>query len=152
MIFAFLTVFFILLTDQGLKYWILTNFELYEQKEAIPGLFSWFYIQNKGAGWGILHGKISFLVIISLLVSCYLLYLIYRNRNQKPLVQLAYGLLLGGALGNLIDRLRIGYVVDMFKLEFINFPIFNIADFALTLGIILLLLMVLFDNDVEELL
>ncbi|MBG9979870.1 signal peptidase II [Facklamia sp. DSM 111018] len=152
MIFAFLTVFFILLADQSLKYWILTNFDLYEQKEALSGVFSWFYIQNKGAGWGILDGKIPFLVVISLLVSGYLLYLIIRNRHQKPLVQLAYGLLLGGALGNLIDRLRIGYVVDMFKLEFINFPIFNIADLALALGIILLLLIVLFDNDVEELL
>lgn len=152
MIIAFFTSFFVLLADQGLKLWVSLNFKVMESRPALPGIFDWFYIQNDGAGWGMFSGRLGLFVLITIPVLIYLIYLIYKNRHRAWYIHLSYGLLLGGALGNLVDRLRLGYVVDMIRLSFINFPIFNIADTALTLGVISLILILFFAEHSEELL
>ena len=131
--------FLTLIADQGLKWWITTNFPLNKSISWFDKLVSWHYIQNEGASWGMLAGRSTLLIMISLAAVLYLSYLAYHNRQQSQWIQLGLGLVIGGALGNLIDRILYGYVIDMFKLEFIDFPVFNIADSAITVGILILI-------------
>lgn len=152
MIIAFFTSLFVLLGDQLLKNWVTNNFKVFDSHPAVPGLFDWFYIQNDGAGWGMLSGRLGLFVLITIPVLIYLFYLIHKNRQREWYVHITYGLLLGGTLGNLVDRLRLGYVIDMFRLTFIDFPIFNLADSSLTIGVISLILILFFADNSEELL
>ena len=74
-----------------------------------------------------------------------------QEKNKTKLVGISFALILSGAIGNFIDRLLNGYVVDMFRLDFINFPIFNVADVCLTVGVALMLIHVLFFEKEEKL-
>lgn len=140
----YLIAFVLVVIDQLTKWGIVQNFELYEEKVIIPGFFSLFYIQNEGAAWGIFQGKMMFFYIITLLVVGYLIYMFHQEKNVTKLVGISFSLILSGAVGNFIDRLVNGYVVDMFRLDFIDFPIFNIADVCLTVGVILMMIHVIF--------
>lgn len=142
MIIGLCLAFFIIIIDQLVKYWTLTQLDLYESLPGIPGVFDFFYIQNRGASWGILSGRMALFYLVTLVVVVYLLYLMYKTPNFQTLSHIAYGLLIGGALGNFIDRLLHGYVVDMFRLLFISFPIFNVADMSLTVGVVILVVLV----------
>lgn len=137
--------------DQITKWNIVQNFELYQEKIIVPGIFSLFYIQNEGAAWGIFQGKMVFFYLVTLVVVGYLIYMFQQEKNKTKLVGVSFALILSGAIGNFIDRLLNGYVVDMFRLDFINFPIFNVADVCLTVGVILMLIHVLFFEKEEKL-
>ena len=137
--------------DQITKWNIVQNFELYQEKIIVPGIFSLFYIQNEGAAWGIFQGKMVFFYLVTLVVVGYLIYMFQQEKNKTKLVGISFALILSGAIGNFIDRLLNGYVVDMFRLDFINFPIFNVADVCLTVGVILMLIHVLFFEKEEKL-
>lgn len=150
--YSLILISFIVLGDQLLKFWIVNNLSLYESATAINGVFNWYYIQNKGASWGILQNRIGLFVIISLFALLYLSYLLIKNRDKRVGLLLSYGLLIGGCLGNLVDRVRLGYVVDMFQLSFIDFPIFNVADVALTLGIVGLFIYLIIYKEEEGIL
>ena len=141
MLVAFATVLGILIVDQGLKFWVLTHLALGQQMEIVPGFLSLTHIQNRGASWGILPGAQGLFIGISLLAVAFFSYKIYRRQASSTWINLAYACLVGGALGNLLDRLLNGYVVDMLQLDFVSFPIFNLADTALTVGVLILLLM-----------
>ena len=141
MLVAFATVLGILIVDQGLKFWVLTHLALGQQMELVPGFLSLTHIQNRGASWGILPGAQGLFIGISFLAVAFFIYKIYKKHASSSWVNFAYGCLVGGALGNLIDRLVNGYVVDMLQLDFVSFPIFNLADTALTVGVLILLLM-----------
>ncbi|WP_456048885.1 signal peptidase II [Abiotrophia defectiva] len=141
MLVAFATVLGILIVDQGLKFWVLTHLALGQQMELVPGFLSLTHIQNRGASWGILPGAQGLFIGISLLAVAFFSYKIYRRQASSNWVNLAYACLVGWAVGNLLDRLLNGYVVDMLQLDFISFPIFNLADTALTVGVLILLLM-----------
>ena len=138
----------LIIIDQITKWNIVQNFELYQEKVIVPGFFSLFYIQNEGAAWGIFQGKIY---LVTLLVVGYLIYMFQQEKNKTKLVGISFALILSGAIGNFIDRLLNGYVVDMFRLDFINFPIFNVADVCLTVGVVLMLIHVLFFEKEEKL-
>lgn len=127
------------LLDQWTKMLVVNHLALGETKPVLDKIFSLFYLQNKGAAWGILEGQRLFFLVITIAVVIVLVYLIYLNRNNGILVNLSYALIAMGAIGNGIDRYRLGYVVDMIQLEFIDFPIFNVADMCLTVGVILLI-------------
>ena len=129
----------IIISDQALKTWSVNNLPLNQSQTWLDRVISWHYIQNEGASWGMLAGRSTLLIMISLVAVVYLSYLAYHNRQQSQWIQLGLGLVIGGALGNLIDRILYGYVIDMFKLEFIDFPVFNIADSAITVGILILI-------------
>ena len=137
--------------DQITKWNIVQNFELYQEKIIVPGIFSLFYIQNEGAAWGIFQGKMVFFYLVTLIVVGYLIYMFQQEKNKTKLVGISFALILSGAIGNFIDRLLNGYVVDMFRLDFINFPIFNVADVCLTVGVALMLIHVLFFEKEEKL-
>lgn len=141
----------LIIIDQITKWNIVQNFELYQEKVIIPGFFSLFYIQNEGAAWGIFQGKMGFFYLVTLIVVGYLVYMFQQEKNKTKLVGISFALILSGAIGNFIDRLLNGYVVDMFRLDFINFPIFNVADVCLTVGVVLMLIHVLFFEKEEKL-
>ena len=146
---AYIVAFLITVFDQFVKKWTTNTLQLHESKPGINGLFDFYYIRNEGAGWGILQGQMWFFYVVTLIIISYLFYLIYKHRQSNVWVKITYGLVLGGAIGNFIDRIFFGYVVDMFRLSFINFPIFNVADSALSVGIILLIIQVLLTQDTE---
>ena len=141
MLVALVTIVGLIIADQGLKFWVVSNLALRSQIKLIPGFFSLTHVQNRGASWGILPGAQGLFIAITVLAVTFFSYKIYKKHASSSWVNFAYGCLVGGALGNLIDRLVNGYVVDMLQTDFISFPIFNLADSALTIGVIILLLL-----------
>ncbi len=131
------TVWIITLLDQLTKHAVQRRFLCNERHEVIPGWFDLRYIQNTGAAWGMLAGRQTLLIVFSLAM----LVLIIRTRRTLFAGQsagwFAMGLLVAGILGNLIDRMRLGYVVDF--LDFYrgdrHFPAFNVADSAICVGV-----------------
>lgn len=137
----------IVTADQLSKMWVMAVFSLYESKVVIPGFFNLTYITNPGAAFGFLagaHGEWRQLFFVGVaLVAVTVLVCSYRHfKGQGMVFALAIGLIMGGALGNLIDRLRFGAVVDFLDFYFNNhhWPAFNVADSAITVGVALFLL------------
>jgi len=134
----FCKLYFIVLTlvilacDQFSKSWIMRQFDPGESLPLINGLFHLTFVKNPGAAFGILAFRTSFFIIVSLLM---IFLIIFGGRffPQENFLRLSMALLLGGAVGNLIDRMRYGYVVDF--LDFRIWPVFNIADISLVVGI-----------------
>lgn len=147
-----LTSIIVIFLDQIIKLYTASNFQLMESQKLIPGFIEWLYIHNDGAGWGMLSGERPLFLLLTVVFSIYIIYLAWKNRWEASYIHLIYGLLLGGALGNFLDRLRLGYVIDMFHFTFIDFPIFNLADAALTIGIILLIAIIIFRKDSDHIL
>ena len=114
------------------------------------GIVKLFYIQNTGAAWGILAGQQFVFYIITIFGVSAILYLMFQEKGKSKFALTTYSLLLAGALGNFIDRVRLGFVVDMFQFEFIDFPIFNIADICLTVGVAALFLYILIVERKKE--
>lgn len=134
--------------DQLVKYFVVTHIKLDTTVSFIPHVLSLSNVRNDGAAWSILQGQQLLLFVITIAALVVMLVLLKKNRNDR-LFAWALTLMAGGTLGNFLDRLRLGYVVDMFTLDFMNFPIFNVADCALTVGVILLII-ALFTGDDNE--
>lgn len=128
----------LVIIDQLTKYLTVQNIALYDQVDFIPGFMSWTYIQNTGAAWSILEGKMWFFYLVTVIVSTVILYFLYTEGKKDRIFGTILAIILGGTLGNFIDRLLYQYVIDMIKVEFISFPVFNVADSFLTVGVILL--------------
>lgn len=128
-----------LILDQITKYLVVINFE--NVGDTFPlwqGVFHLTYVQNTGAAFSSFQGGAGWLKWLSLLVSVGLMIFAWREKLSK-IEQLAYGFILAGALGNGIDRFFFGYVVDFLDFRLINFPVFNIADICVNIGIIFLI-------------
>lgn len=147
MILYFLASIIFVILDQLVKLWVVQSFDVLKGSEFIHGVVSLLYIRNTGAAWGMFEGKMFFFYAITLVAVCGLIYLMFKEKGKSKLLLSAYSLILAGAVGNFIDRVRLGYVVDMFKFEFIDFPIFNVADICLTCGVILLFYYVIFKEQ-----
>lgn len=138
--------------DQLTKFIITGNFSLYETKPVIEDVFAITYIQNTGVAWGMFKGKrVIFLVLtfIALLFAFRIYYNVYDKKKYIP-IRICLILLISGALGNMLDRIRLGYVVDFFSFELINFPVFNVADIMVVVSIFLLFFLLLFKYSNEE--
>lgn len=136
--------------DQFVKSWIVQTLALHTGKYFIKGIVELFYIQNSGAAWGIFAGRMSFFYVVTIIAIAAMLYLMFQERKNSKILMLAYSFILAGAVGNFIDRIRLGYVIDMFRLEFIDFPIFNVADICLTIGVLILFVYLLFVEGKKE--
>ena len=145
-IYLFLSILFVS-ADQVVKMWTVNHFSLHEGMEFMKGIVSILYVRNTGAAWGMFDGKMFFFYLITAVAVGTLLYLMFKEKGKSKLLLTAYSLILAGAVGNFIDRIRLGYVVDMFKFEFIDFPIFNVADICLTIGVIFLFYYVIFKEQ-----
>ena len=122
--------------DQALKLWTVANLALYESAPLIPGIVELRYIQNTGGGFSILTGHTWFLAVTTAVLMLGIAYVLLKKIFTHPLAVWMLVLVLGGGIGNLIDRIRLGYVVDMFNLQFMNYPVFNIADIFVVCGAI----------------
>ena len=123
----------VVLLDQATKYWIQSRMAYGESAPVIPNIFHITYILNPGAAFGILENKTWFFVLVAVLLIGGVAYIYPRLPSDRPLLKLGAGLLTGGAVGNLIDRIRLGQVVDFF--DFRIWPVFNLADVAIVLGV-----------------
>ena len=128
---------FIVLIDQFTKYLMFYNKKLFINKDFL--LFKLDFVKNYGAAFNIFSGSRIFLSLISIFFSILLIYLIFRNNTFKLIDLYSYSFILGGTIGNGIDRIYKGFVIDFIKLSIINFPVFNIADIFINIGFIFLL-------------
>jgi signal peptidase II len=106
----------------------------------IPGLFQIVYVENTGAAFSILQNKRAFLILFTALMVAALIVCIFLKRKSSPVLLTGLALVAGGGLGNLIDRVRLGYVVDYLAFQPVPFPVFNLADISVCTGCGLLLL------------
>ena len=124
--------------DQWLKYWTVSHLVLEEPKDFIPGVVELWHRQNDGAGWSILSGKTAVLLVVTIVLMLGVVILLIKKIVRHPMGVTACTLILGGGIGNMIDRIRQGYVVDMLHFQFMpSFPIFNLADCFVVVGAIL---------------
>ena len=127
----------IILSDQYTKNIININYKSLINIDLI--FFSIDYVKNYGAAFNILSGNRIFLSVISSIIAMVLIYLILNKKNITNLDLLSYSFILGGTIGNGIDRITKGYVIDFINLNFINFPVFNIADISINIGLIFII-------------
>jgi len=128
---------FIVLIDQFTKYLMFYNKKLFINKDFL--LFKLDFVKNYGAAFNIFSGSRIFLSLISILFSILLIYFIFRKNTLNSFDLYSYSFILGGTIGNGIDRIYKGFVVDFINLNIINFPVFNIADISINIGFIFIL-------------
>lgn len=143
-----LIIILVLALDQGLKFVVQRTMELNQSIPVINNFFHLTYVLNPGAAFGILANRTVFFILATLIVIGFIAYYYRQVPEEKLWLRLALLLLLGGALGNLIDRVRTGYVVDF--LDFRIWPVFNIADISISIGVGLLLLDLFFAPDQKK--
>lgn len=153
----------LVILDQLSKAIAVTNLKNSDSVTVIKGLFALTYVENKGAAWGVLSGRMSILVIITIILIPLFVFCMHKiNKNKKlldssklkgvSLLHFDMILLLSGAIGNFIDRIIKGYVVDFFQFTFIDFPVFNVADCYITIGAVLFIIVYMFllkDEDIS---
>lgn len=141
-----------ILLDQITKY--LAQAHLIDNSfDIIDNIFSLTYLENRGVGFGFLQNKIFLILIVNIivlvLISIYFVKLPKTNRFY--ILHVLITLIVSGAIGNIIDRIRLGYVIDFFYFEFIDFPIFNVADIYVTVSVFILVFLCIFVYSSEEL-
>ena len=127
----------IILIDQFTKYLIYYNYKIFINKDFL--LFKLDFVKNYGAAFNIFSGNRIFLSCISIIFSILLTYLILRKNTLNSYDLYSYSFILGGTIGNGMDRILRGFVIDFINLNIINFPVFNIADVCINIGFILFL-------------
>lgn len=135
----------VIVLDQLSKLWIKNNIIYNSVLEFRTNLFQFHYIHNDGAAFSSLQGKQTLLIILTAaLMLIIIIYFFYYKKTMSNLEMFSLGLILGGGIGNMIDRILYSYVIDFVELKFINFPIFNVADIGITCGCILFAITILF--------
>lgn len=149
----FIIAFLIVLADQASKYFITLQYAAGGYLDIIPGVLRLTYVTNSGGAFSMFSDHTMVLAIVSAAV-CLVIIILMITMRRANLARLSLGFILGGAIGNLIDRFFMGYVVDMFETLFIDFAIFNVADIFITVGAVLFVIAVLFcwpkKTDEEE--
>lgn len=148
----YLIALIVFLVDQGTKYLIATRLELQEQISVIGNFFIITSHRNRGAAFGILEGQRWFFFLVTFVVVIGIVWYLNKARATRKLLPVALGLVLGGAIGNFLDRLLNGEVVDflMFNFGSYTFPIFNVADSCIVIGVGLIILDSLRDLKGDE--
>ena len=137
----------IVAVDQWTKFLVLENIPLFGYVDAIPGLFHLTYVQNTGAAFSAFRGMQWLFALIFVVLTVAILYEYFKT--PLPFTGFERWLIAainGGGVGNMIDRVRFGYVVDMIEVDFMNFAVFNVADCFITCGSILMILHLIFFN------
>ena len=141
--------FFIIIIDQFTKYLMYRNYQAFVNIDFI--FFKLDFVKNYGAAFNIFSGSRIFLSIISIIISIILLCLIVRKYTTDINELYSYSFILGGTIGNGIDRIYRGFVIDFINLNFINFPVFNIADISINIGFIFIIYSLFKKNNWYEL-
>lgn len=142
----------IIALDQLTKYMIVKSLEIGDSVKVIKNLLYITSHRNEGAAWGILQGKMWLFYIVTIVVLVILIMFFKSEGYGKPLIQFGLSLLIAGSIGNFIDRLFRSEVVDFIDTYIFgyNFPIFNVADAALTIGVFVLIIVILFEGKEEK--
>ena len=141
-------VFFFILADQAIKFLVVSLMELGESIPVFAGIFHITYIENPGAAFGLFANQRLVFIVAGILVIAAACLMYRRLMSEKAIIRWGVALLLGGAVGNLIDRLRIGGVIDF--LDFRIWPVFNIADIGICVGVALLMYALIYDTEKEK--
>lgn len=143
-----LAIIVLISADQFSKLLIVRNMNEGSYIEIIHNFFSIRYVKNYGAGFSIMQNQRVFLIGITVIVTIVLIYLLFKSSNKEALNRTCYILAIGGAIGNLIDRINLGYVVDFldFYIFGYDFPVFNLADSFLTIGAFILLIAIFVES------
>lgn len=139
--------------DQAVKIWVSNCISASDSIRVIPGVIDFVYVKNRGAAFSFLANKtygIIILSIVSLLFCIGVVGYVIVKKPKNRLFMTSLMLMFAGALGNAIDRIFRGYVVDFIETTFISFPVFNIADIAITVGAVLLIIYILFFDKTEN--
>lgn len=146
-IFMILAAAAVVAADQLSKLWVVANIPLHTQIDAIDGLFHLTYVQNTGAAFSSFQGMQWLFLVVFVLFTAGIIWEFSKKRLPfTDFDRWCIALVYAGGVGNMIDRLRLGYVVDMIAVDFINFPVFNVADCFITCGCIALLVHLIFFN------
>lgn len=146
-VFMALLVLGIVGADQLTKYLTVQSIPLYGRLEVLPGLFSLTYVRNTGAAWSAFQGMTWLFILVFAVFAAFIIWEFSQKRmGFTTFERWCIVAIFGGGLGNMIDRLRLGYVVDMIKTDFMDFPVFNVADCFICCGCILLLAHLIFMN------
>jgi len=140
---------FSILSDQLTKMWAVNVLRNGESIKLSGDFLRFTYAENKGAAFSILQNQLWFFIIVTIVMLIVLVYVFFKTKNIASLSKLSISMIAGGAIGNFIDRLRLGYVVDFIDVRFghfYNFPIFNIADSFVVCGTILMIVLILFNK------
>lgn len=147
----------VILLDQVTKILIDNSMRLHAREALIPGILDLHYIRNTGAAFGFLAGsqsafRMPFFIGVSLIAIGIIFYLFQKMSESELMVPLSLSLVLGGAVGNLVDRIRLGEVIDFIFIHYKRFawPAFNVADVAITVGVILLMIRMFFLEKSES--
>ena len=128
----------LLVLDQWLKVWITANLPLGESMPFLPGFVELLTVHNYGAAWSSFSGQRILLLGVTVVIVGAVLFVLVRRIVRHPLGVAACSLVVSGGIGNMIDRFRVGYVVDMFHFEFWpSYPVFNVADICVVCGAVL---------------
>lgn len=142
-----LAIVVIVSADQFSKYLIVRNILENISITLVDNFFNITYVKNYGAGFSILQNQTVFLCIVSIAAIAAITYLLLKSKNNETLNRISYLLIIGGTIGNLIDRIRFGYVIDFldFMIFGYDFPVFNVADSFITIGCFLIIISVILD-------
>ena len=139
----FISILLLIALDQVVKWYVVKEIPLGGMRRFIPKVVSLTYLKNSGAAFSMLENQQWFFAIITLIAMGAAFVYLYRHIKGSLWLLLGLTLIISGGIGNFIDRVRQGFVVDMFHLDFMNFAIFNVADSYLTVGVFLLLILML---------
>lgn len=148
-IIAVFIIIFSVVFDQLTKYWATEVLKNGESIKIIGNFLRFTYAENRGAAFSILQNQRVFFLIITIIMLIILGIVYFTNRNLSNLSRLSMAMIAGGAIGNFIDRYRMGYVIDFIDVRFgtfYNFPVFNIADSFVVCGTILMVILILFNK------
>jgi signal peptidase II len=137
----------IVAVDQFTKFVVLENIALYEKVPFLPGFLGFTYVRNTGGAWSMFSGMMwLFVLVFAVLTVLIFVEYFWKRMPFTNFERWCIAAIYGGGLGNIIDRVRLGYVVDMIETEFITFPVFNVADCFITCGSIAMIVSLLFIN------
>lgn len=144
--------FLLIVLDQVTKWIVVQTMTISQSIELIPNLLYFTSYRNQGAAWGILEGQMWFFYVVTIAVIAGLVYFLHKEVNGYQLLGYSVSLLLAGAIGNFIDRVFRGEVVDFIDTYPFgyNFPIFNVADMALTFGVVFMLISIIFEEKLNK--
>ena len=149
-----ITVIVLILLDQGTKFWALASLKPIHNMTLVEGFMDLTFVENRGVAFGMFSGQRWFILLLTGVIAVGLIwfYMTMPKKKEYFPLRVSLVLVLSGAIGNIIDRLFRGYVVDFFEFTFFEWPVFNVADIYVVVGVILLALMVMFvvkDEDLE---
>lgn len=144
----------IIIFDQAVKFWVINSIGPSGSINVISGILEFVYVKNTGAAFSFLSQKeygIVLLSIISVVFCAVVIWYILKKKPTSKLMLVSLSCMVGGAAGNVLDRIFRGFVVDFIEVRFINFPVFNIADIAITVGAFLIIIYeIFFDNTKKK--